>query len=163
MQQYRSHEPTDDDMEAILRLAALKTSTTDVGARERMLAAAAELGISPEALADAEREYMGRKKEEVLIEEYRESRLIGWRSHLISYLCVNTALILLNLVATPGRWWFIFPLIGWGIGMAIHTGVTLSKSIDPLDDDFIEWRRKREKVRRKLDRGPFDDDDDDDD
>lgn len=161
MQEFRSQEPTEADMEAILRLAALKSGSGDVGARERMLAAAEELGISREALAEAEREYMGRIREEKLMEEFREHRLHGWRNHLITYLCVNSALILMNLVTSPGRWWFVMPLIGWGIGMAIHTGVTLSKRIDPLDDEYLQWLRRRDKIRRKMSRVYAEDDDDD--
>lgn len=40
--------------------------------------------------------------------------------HLLVYICVNIALFLINLLSSPGVWWFYWPLLGWGIGLAIH-------------------------------------------
>ncbi len=47
--------------------------------------------------------------------------LRGYYSHLASYVAVNLFLAAINLVTSPGSWWFIYPLLGWGIGLAIHT------------------------------------------
>jgi hypothetical protein len=43
----------------------------------------------------------------------------GFYSHAAIYCIVIGALFLINL-ATPGRWWFFWPGIGWGIGLAVH-------------------------------------------
>lgn len=40
--------------------------------------------------------------------------------HLISYLLVNGALIVINLLTSPDYLWFIWPIIGWGVGLIIH-------------------------------------------
>jgi hypothetical protein len=40
--------------------------------------------------------------------------------HLFAYLAVNALLIAINLLVTPGTIWFPWPLLGWGIGLAIH-------------------------------------------
>ena len=34
---------------------------------------------------------------------------------LITYIIVNVVLIIINLVFTPERLWFMFPLVFWGI------------------------------------------------
>lgn len=44
----------------------------------------------------------------------------GFYKHLSSFLIVNIFLFLINLFTTPGDWWFIFPLLSWGIGLASH-------------------------------------------
>ncbi|HOL18059.1 MAG TPA: 2TM domain-containing protein [Bacillota bacterium] len=40
--------------------------------------------------------------------------------HLVFYLLVNGFLAAINLMFTPQVLWFIFPLIGWGIGIVLH-------------------------------------------
>ena len=55
-------------------------------------------------------------------EEAREriEELRGFYAHLAAYVAVNVFLILVNLITSPGYLWFVFPLFGWGIGLAIH-------------------------------------------
>ncbi len=52
-----------------------------------------------------------RKRVEELREFYR---------HLVTYLVVNAFLFVLNKLTSPGHDWFIWPLLGWGIGIVIH-------------------------------------------
>jgi hypothetical protein len=40
--------------------------------------------------------------------------------HLNTYLVMTIFFVLLNMVTSPGRWWFIFPVLGWGIGIALE-------------------------------------------
>lgn len=42
----------------------------------------------------------------------------GFKIHAIIYACVNAALITINMLTIPQVMWFVFPLIGWGIGLA---------------------------------------------
>lgn len=44
--------------------------------------------------------------------------------HAFVYLAVNTLLIVVNLLATPNRYWFYWPLLGWGVVFAAHAYVT---------------------------------------
>jgi len=44
----------------------------------------------------------------------------GFMIHFTVYLAVNTLLIVINLATTPGKYWFYWPLLGWGIGIAGH-------------------------------------------
>ncbi len=64
-----------------------------------------EAGYSPE-----ERKARRRVKE---IKDYYQ--------HLAAYISVNLFLLILNLMTSPGFLWCLFPLLGWGIGMFIHT------------------------------------------
>lgn len=40
--------------------------------------------------------------------------------HLSSYLTFAIFFFILNLLTSPGRWWFYWPLLGWGIGIVSH-------------------------------------------
>ncbi len=44
----------------------------------------------------------------------------GFYGNLFSYVVVNAGLAILNLVTSPDHLWFFYPLIGWGVGVAIH-------------------------------------------
>lgn len=44
----------------------------------------------------------------------------GFRFHLILYIAVNLLLIVLNFTLSPDKLWFYWPLLGWGIGIAMH-------------------------------------------
>ncbi len=40
--------------------------------------------------------------------------------HLMAFAIVNMFLFALNLVTSPSYFWFIFPFLGWGVGLAFH-------------------------------------------
>lgn len=46
--------------------------------------------------------------------------LKGFYGNLSSFIIVNTGLIILNLVTSPNHLWFFYPLLGWGLGVALH-------------------------------------------
>ena len=46
----------------------------------------------------------------------------AWGAHLGAYLSVNLMLVVIWLLTTPGGYfWPMWPIMGWGIGMASHT------------------------------------------
>jgi hypothetical protein len=56
---------------------------------------------------------------------YEEARrharaLRGFYSHALVYVLVNAGLAVVNLLTTPERIWFGFPMLGWGIGLLAH-------------------------------------------
>lgn len=55
---------SEKDVEEILKIAVQKDGETTADLRQRMQASAAELGISPEALEEAEQEYAEKKEQE---------------------------------------------------------------------------------------------------
>jgi hypothetical protein len=44
----------------------------------------------------------------------------GFFFHFSAYVLVNAILIAVNLIFTPDRLWFYWPLLGWGIGILAH-------------------------------------------
>jgi hypothetical protein len=44
----------------------------------------------------------------------------GLYIHLIVYGVVNLILFSINMITSPGNLWFLWPLMGWGIGVAFH-------------------------------------------
>lgn len=50
----------------------------------------------------------------------RAEAKFGFYVHLTIYVAVNIVLIIVNLSTSPEYPWFIWPLIGWGIGVFFH-------------------------------------------
>jgi hypothetical protein len=50
----------------------------------------------------------------------RVQQISGFYQHLIAYVLVNAGLAVINLLSDPSEIWFIYPLLGWGIGVAAH-------------------------------------------
>ncbi len=48
----------------------------------------------------------------------RAGAKLGWYVHALVFACVNAGLALISW--SSGRPWFIYPLAGWGLGLAIH-------------------------------------------
>jgi hypothetical protein len=46
--------------------------------------------------------------------------LRGFLQHAGAYISVGAFFLILNLVTDPGNLWFFWPLLPWGIGLAIH-------------------------------------------
>lgn len=58
-------------------------------------------------------------------ERYQEAKkqveeIKGFYFHLVSYIVVNAALVVINLLTSPEYLWFIWPILGWGVGLVIH-------------------------------------------
>ncbi len=57
----------------------------------------------------------------------RSRTLRGFYPHLMVFAVVNTGLLAINLIASPGRLWFYWPLLGWGIWLALHAVGTFGR------------------------------------
>ncbi|MCG8570567.1 MAG: 2TM domain-containing protein [Spirochaetes bacterium] len=45
----------------------------------------------------------------------------GFIAHLGSYIGVNAFLIMVNVITFGGSFWFVLPMLGWGIGLVAHS------------------------------------------
>ena len=46
-----------------------------------------------------------------------------FRSHVVTYLVVNTMFVAVWAVSGAGYFWPIWPILGWGIGLAINAWI----------------------------------------
>lgn len=72
----------------------------------------------------------------------RAKAKMGWLLHAAIYLLVNAGLLALAL--SQGRHWAVFPLLGWGIGLAFHgLAVWVFAPGHPLMDRMVARERER--------------------
>mgnify|MGYP000240434260 CR=1 FL=1 len=54
-------------------------------------------------------------------------RLRGFYQHLLVFALVNSGLLAINFLVSPGRLWFYWPLLGWAIWLALHALGTFAR------------------------------------
>ncbi len=81
----------------------------------------------------------------------RVQELKGFYTHAMVYVVVNAGLIAINLLSSPGTRWFIWPLLVWGMGLAIHAMVVfgIGRFLTPQ----WEERKTRELMEQERRRG----------
>ena len=59
--------------------------------------------------------------------------------HIGVYVIVNSALFAINMITSPDTLWFFWPLLGWGVGLALHifSFVTEGRLLGP------EWEERK--------------------
>lgn len=80
-----------------------------------------------------------RARAEKRIEEKR-----GLQAHVLAYVLVNAFLVVIWFITGAGFFWPIFPLLGWGIGLAFNIWAVVSP--EPTEDQI---RAEMERLRRR--------------
>ena len=77
----------------------------------------------------------------------RKARLLkDLYAHLGTYFTVNGLLFLVNFLTSPGEWWVLYPLIGWGVCLTINILDTIVK----ITGFWDKWEEsKTEELMRK--------------
>lgn len=78
----------------------------------------------------------------------RAGAKLGWYTHAAVYVLVNLALFALSDQGFGQRRWSVFPLIGWGVGLALHgVSVFVLGAGGGLRERMVE--KERERIRRE--------------
>ena len=95
-----------------------------------------------ERLSSEEIEHLARK---------RAGAKLGFFFHLALFVLVNLLLFAMSELAFGHRRWSVYPLIGWGFGVALHgVSVFMLGSGSGLRQRMVE--RERERLQREQDR-----------
>jgi hypothetical protein len=77
----------------------------------------------------------------------RAGAKLGWFIHAAVYVCVNALLVTISFIS--GKPWAIFPLMGWGLGLAIHGAVVwLGSPGSALHERLLQQERQRLSLQR---------------
>jgi len=135
-------EYTHEDGEEVLR-RAIAIDAVETHAKDVVRRTADELGLSPEAVAQAEREYFAEKRKQGEVQEFVRHQRASFFSHLGSYLIVNAFLFFIDVARDHSISWAYYPLLGWGIGLAFHAMGTFNTRGEDFQKEFETWRAQR--------------------
>lgn len=153
----------DVEQKSVAGPAASATPSVEVSA-ERLREMAEELGVSTAVLETVlrdrviERDRQRRQATEAeLRRQFINERKAGFAPHLYSFLGVNALLFCIWLLTTPGGYpWFVWPLLGWGLGLYLHAAVSLPTRGAAFEHSFGEWqearRRRAQREAKKAER-----------
>ena len=130
---------TSDEVDRIIR-RALRDQGGDTVSQEELFETAKELGIDPGKLETAIEQERAESQKASVREAWLKRQKAGFNRHLWSYVSVNVLLFLINLF-TPGPWWFQWPLLGWGIGLANHHRVAFLPSEERIEEGIREMQK----------------------
>jgi hypothetical protein len=147
-----------EDVDEILKIAIRKSAVGGDELRYRLEQSASELGIPAEALVAAEREHRIKK----MLVKYKRAQAAAFNYHLVPYVMVNLLLVII-WATTMGlksgfaaHFWPIYPIFGWGIGMASHAFAAFRR-VDEDDPAFLEWLKERDPFSGTMSNGTIKD------
>jgi len=80
----------------------------------------------------------------------RAGAKLGWYAHAALYVVVNLFLFALSELALGQRRWSVMPLLGWGVGLALHgISVFVLGAGSGLRERMVQ--KERERLQRERD------------
>ncbi|WP_309645348.1 2TM domain-containing protein [Phenylobacterium sp.] len=76
------------------------------------------------------------------IAERRADAKLGFRAHLLVYLVVSAGLAAINLLTSSDYYWFVWPMLGWGVGVVAH-GLSVHAYVGDHRERMIEEEMAR--------------------
>ena len=136
---------TQEEVDAILS-RAIEQQSKDAGqlSHDELVAAAAEVGISKDAIDTAARDVTKPPSDDKALLDAGKKR--AWQAflrHVVVFAIVNAMLWFINLATSPAFMWCAIVFFGWGIGVAMQL-----LSILFADDERIVERQRRKRDRR---------------
>lgn len=136
----------DNDAEEILRIASREASAGGMS-RDRLVETAAELGISPEAVAKAEEQLVLKREadrvrleDEELRKQFEKERRGAFMTDLWSYLGTNAGLIGIWYMTGARYFWPGWVIICWGIAVVTDA---LQTFFNNDETKFQRWKKRR--------------------
>ncbi len=139
-----SPQYSEEQVRGILQIAiARKASRGEYLSREQVGEIAAELGVSHEDLQAAEQEWQTakiRNQEQQAFDTYARHQ---FRDALGVYAIVNLFLVGINFTTSHHLSWAVYPLLGWGLAIALKAWATFQTNSAAYQKQFEQWRRKQ--------------------
>ncbi len=136
-----------EEVTAIVQRALKSQGQQDDVSYEDLEDIAKQSGISVRELQQAIEEEASVGALEQAKASWRTRHRSGFYTHLRSYCIVNGFLLLMNLLTSPRFLWFVFPLLGWGIGLAFHASEALFPNEEKVERGARRLLRRQERRR----------------
>ena len=121
---------SDDEVSTIIRRALSRGGPKDTISHEELEEIARSSGVTSGELQAAIDAQESEAEVEALRAQWIARHRKEFSNHLTSYCIINGFLLLVNLMTMPRLLWVVWPMMGWGIGLAFHFRDTYYPSED---------------------------------
>jgi hypothetical protein len=137
---------TQEDVQKILQLAIARQvgENNQEFSYDQILEIAAELDISPDAVKQAEKDWLENQNEtqqRQAFDVYRQSR---FKKRLGNYLILNAFLLLMDLIGGGGLSWSLYILLICGLIAVLDIWNTFQTKGEEYENSFQRWNRKHQ-------------------
>lgn len=146
---------TEEEVTQIIRHALSHGGVKETVSHDDLIEIARSSGISGVKLEDAI-EHMERNSAiDAAKVEWLKRHRADFYSHLVSYCIINTFLLFVNIWTGTDTMWVIWPMAGWGIGIAFHFIDTFWVSEEKIEKGAIRLLKQKRRRERRLERETF--------
>ncbi|MFN5657253.1 MAG: 2TM domain-containing protein, partial [Pseudanabaena sp.] len=110
---------SEEQVDQILRYALAKRTNGQNLTKQQIYEIASDMGVSEADFLVAIQEWQSQqsvRKERVEFDKYKKK---SFQSNLLKYVIVNSFLVALNLFTSGSIGWAIYPLLFWGLAVAL--------------------------------------------
>lgn len=138
---------SEEQVDQILRYALAKRTNGQNLTKQQIYEIASDMGVSEADFLAAVQEWQSQqsvRKEQVEFDKYKKK---SFQSNLLKYAIVNAFLVALNLFTSGHIGWAIYPLVFWGLGVALDAWVTYQTDSEEYEKQFQKWMQKQKRDR----------------
>ena len=136
---------SDEEVSAIFRRALQSGGHRDTINHSELVDIARSSGISPEQLQAAIEEESREGDLDAAKEKWKGRHRQEFYGHLTSYCIINGFLLMVNLITGPRYLWVVWPMMGWGVGLAFHYVNTFFVADEKVERGARKLLRKRQR------------------
>ena len=115
---------SDEEVKEIIEHALTRVGGGAAGtSRQDLLAIGEQVGIPADVMAVAAEEVLRGRAERQVQESRRAGRRRWLKAHALLFAAANLLMFGVNYATTPGEWWVAFPIVFWGLALAVHAGI----------------------------------------
>jgi hypothetical protein len=140
MKPHYSEEESND----ILRRAIEKMPLKDAMSLEQLEKIGSEIGITPEALRQAEAEHRADVERREAYARFLIRERAEFKDHVLKFIGINAFLFFINHYVTPGFYWCVFPFLGMGLNLYQHWVKATVRDTQEHIDAYNEWLKQNQ-------------------
>jgi hypothetical protein len=136
---------SEEQVDQILRYALAKRTNGQNLTKQQVYEIASDMGISEADFLASVQEWQSTqsvRKEQLEFDKYKRKSL---KSNVLKYAIVNSFLVALNLFTSGRIGWAIYPLLFWGLAIALDSWVIYQSESEEYEKQFQKWLRKQKR------------------
>jgi hypothetical protein len=134
---------SEEQVDQILRYALARKTNGQALTRQQVYEIASEMNISETDFLASVQEWQSQQLVCKELAEFDKYKKKSFQSNVLKYAIVNSFLVALNLLTSGKIGWAVYPLLFWGLGVALDAWVTYQPESEEYEKKFQKWLRKR--------------------